>query len=162
MVPWQLQGSISISLQAIVQPNPRREQPARDLAKEPKAKEPSFAIVAAAGAKAKGTQEWTLVDNTKSKTQKATKPRDLNSLKSRRLVLISSPSEKDFAFSAIAIRNVFNKAFQEKGVLEPVVAIATKSLNQNLVITTTTSFTADFLLEKKAICHGCQDYANIT
>ena len=41
---------------------------ARDLAKEPKPKEPSYATVAASSPKTKGTQEWTLVDNTKTKT----------------------------------------------------------------------------------------------
>ena len=129
------------------------ETKARDLAKEPKAEEPSFAVVAATGAKAKGTQEQALVDNTKSKskTQKATKPRESNSLKARRLVLISLPSEKYSTFSALTVRNTFNKAFKDKGVLELVVALVTKSLNQNLVITTTISFTADFLIEKKAI-----------
>ena len=61
------------------------------------------------------------------------------------------PINKDSTFSALAIRNAFNKAFKDKGVLEPVVATVTKSLNQSLVITTTTPFTADFLLEKKSI-----------
>ena len=128
------------------------ETKARDLAKEPKPKEPSFAIVAAQGSRTKGTQEQTLVDKTKAKAQGATKPkpRESNSIKSRRLVLICSTEKKDLPFSAVAIRNTLNKAFRDKGVLELVVAIVTRSLSQNLVITTTTSFTADFLLEKKA------------
>ena len=83
--------------------------------------------------------------------KKATKPRELNSIKPRRLVLICSAKKKDLSFSALAIRNTLNKAFKDKRVLELVVAIVTRSLTQNLVVTTIASFTADFLLEKKAI-----------
>ena len=84
-------SSIIATQVANLEPATRKiETKARDLAREPKPKEPSFATVAAQDLKTKGTQEWTLVDKTKAKAQGATKPkpRESNSIKSRRLVLI--------------------------------------------------------------------------
>ena len=65
--------------------------------------------------------------------------------------MISLEPAKDLPFSAIVVRNAINKAFKDKGVLEPVVASVSRSLNKNLVLTTTTSFTGTYLLEKKPI-----------
>ena len=39
----------------------------------------------------------------------------------------------------------------DKGVKGPVVATVSKTLGQNIVVTTTDSFSADFLLEKRSI-----------
>ena len=54
-------------------------------------------------------------------------------------------------FSSLVLRNAFNKAFIDKGVKGPVVATVSKTLGQNIVVTTTDSFSADFLLEKRSI-----------
>lgn len=94
-------------------------------------------------------QEWTQVGKPKptKHTNKPTRP-----LASNRLILVKSPTGNSPTFSPLAIRNAFNKAFLDKGVKGPVVASVTRSLSQkNLVVTTTSSFTADFLLEKQAI-----------
>jgi hypothetical protein len=66
----------------------------------------------------------------------------------RRLILVRTTHPD---FSSLTLRNAFNKAFLEKGVQGPVVNTITKSLTQNLVITTSEHFTADYLLEKQAI-----------
>jgi hypothetical protein len=77
--------------------------------------------------------------------------KESSSFKARRLVLISPDQAKDFPFSAIKVRNAINNTFKDKGVLEPVVASVTRSFNKNLVLTTTTSFTGAYFLEKKPI-----------
>ena len=43
--------------------------------------------------------------------------------------MIYSTEKKDLSFLALAIRNALNKAFKDKGVLELVVAIVTRSLS---------------------------------
>ena len=65
--------------------------------------------------------------------------------------MISLELAKDLLFSVIVVRNAINKAFKDKGVLELVVALVSRSLNKNLVLTTITSFTGTYLLEKKPI-----------
>jgi hypothetical protein len=54
-------------------------------------------------------------------------------------------------FSSLALRNAFNKAFEEKGVKGPVVNTVTKSLGHNLVVSTSSQFSADYLLENQPI-----------
>jgi hypothetical protein len=85
-----------------------------------------------------------------SPKSKAAKPVTHASKKSR-LVLVRSPTGQPFQFSAFTLRNAFNRAFEDKGVQGPVVASVTKSLGQNIIITTTESFSADFLLDKRGI-----------
>jgi hypothetical protein len=92
---------------------------------------------------ARNGQEWTLVK------PKAKKPERTNS-KPNRLILVRSAATP-LDFSSLALRNAFNKAFADKGVKGPVVNTITKSLGQNLVVSTTSQFSADFLLEKQAI-----------
>ena len=105
----------------------------------------SKAILPSATPPSATPQEWTLVGKAKStKTSKPTRP-----LASNRLILIKSPTGNSPTFSPLALRNAFNKAFLDKGVKEPVVALVTKSLSKkNLVATTTSSFSADYLLDK--------------
>ena len=88
-------------------------------------------------------KEWTLV-KPKAKPQKSEK----TSNKSRRLILVKSVTTD---FSSLALRNAFNSAFAKKGVNGPVVTMVTKSLGQNLVITTTSQFSTDYLLENRSI-----------
>jgi len=54
-------------------------------------------------------------------------------------------------FSALRLRNSINKAFEEAGVKGPVVNIISKTLGENLVITTTSAFLAAFLAEKQLV-----------
>jgi hypothetical protein len=93
-------------------------------------------------------QEWTLV---KSK-QKAKSSIELSKTKAKdlRLVLVTS-SDVATKFSPLALRNAFNQAFANKGVKNPVVNTITKSMGQNLVVTTTSQFSASYLIEKQAI-----------
>ena len=73
-----------------------------------------------------------------------------NTAKSKRLILIRS-ARISIDFSPLALRNAFNKAFLDKGVKDLVVATVSRSLGQNIVVTTTSLFSADFLLEKQLI-----------
>jgi hypothetical protein len=98
----------------------------------------SYASIAGNG------QEWTLV-KPKTKPLKAGK-----TTKPNRLILVRSIATPP-DFSPLALRNAFNKAFADKGVKGPVINTVTKSLGQNLVISTTSQFSADYLLEKQAI-----------
>jgi hypothetical protein len=50
-----------------------------------------------------------------------------------------------------SLYNAFNKAFLEKGVKGPVVNMVSRTRSQNIVVTTTPHFSADYLLEKKDI-----------
>ncbi|KAH8585311.1 hypothetical protein B0O99DRAFT_714823, partial [Bisporella sp. PMI_857] len=79
-------------------------------------------------------QEWTLV---KSK-QKTKSSIELSKTKAKnlRLVLVTS-LDVATKFSPLALRNAFNQAFANKGVKNPVVNTITKSMSQNLVVTTT-------------------------
>jgi hypothetical protein len=108
----------------------------------------SFATVASNNiTRTTSPQEWTLVNKTKPPKKDNTSKIQH---KANRLILIKSPtSSKDF--SPLAIRNAFNKAFSDKGVKGPVVATVSKTLGHNVVVTTTSTFSAQFLLEKQSI-----------
>jgi hypothetical protein len=67
-----------------------------------------------------------------------------------RLILVRSVAIPP-DFSSLALRNAFNKAFEEKGVQGPVVNTVTKSLGHNLVVSTTSQFSADYLLKNQSI-----------
>jgi hypothetical protein len=103
-------------------------------------------------------QEWTIVGK-KSKIipKPATKPKEAKN--TRRLILTRLITRND-AFSPLALRNAFNKAFSEKGIKNLVVASVTKSRNSNLVITTTSDFTAEFLLQKRSIWENLISFNN--
>ena len=109
---------------------------------------PSFATVASNNStRTTSPQEWTLVNKVKPPRKDNTQK---NQLKSNRLILIKSPNSTN-DFSPLAIRNAFNKAFLDKGVQGPVVATVSKSLGQNVVVTTANPFSAEYLLEKQSI-----------
>jgi hypothetical protein len=112
---------------------------------------PSFATVASTNStRTTSPQEWTLVEKSVKAPKKDPSPK--NQKKPNRLILIKSPTRSNSTFSLLAVQNVFNKAFSEKGVKGPVVATVSKTLSQkNIVITTTSTFSADFLLENRSI-----------
>src|ERR1700733_4858862 len=108
-----------------------------------------YSLVAAIGTNTIPTQpqEWTVVGN-KPKPAKSNllpKARDT----SRRLILVGSNSTT--GFSPLATRNAINTAFTNKGIKDLVVATVAKTLGNNLVVTTTSLFSASFMLEKQSI-----------
>jgi hypothetical protein len=94
--------------------------------------------------------EWTTVTKPK-KAKLEPKPKYIRA--NNRLILIRDPNTTTSPeFSPLEVRNKINKAFNNKGVETPVVTSVTKTLNKlNVVITTTSPFTTDYLLEKQAI-----------
>ena len=90
-------------------------------------------------------QNWTLVQP-KAKANTSAKPKVKEATK--RLILIGS---KLANFSALRVRNSINKAFEEAGVKGLVVNTISKTLGENLVITTTSAFSAAFLAEKQLV-----------
>jgi len=76
----------------------------------------------------------------------STKPKTQEPIK--RFILIKAELVD---FSALRLRNAINKAFEEAGVKKPVVNIISKTLGENLVITTTTVYSIAFLIEKQSI-----------
>ncbi|KAF2633551.1 hypothetical protein BU25DRAFT_298191, partial [Macroventuria anomochaeta] len=89
------------------------------------------------------TTDWQLVGNKKTPA-----PTPKNSLSTRQLVLLQ---EHPAPFNSLQLRNAFNQAFVNKGVSSPVVALVTPSAKQNIVLTTTPTFTAKYLLENQDI-----------
>ena len=70
---------------------------------------------------------------------------------SQRLVLIQLTSS-NFSYLSLQIWNQLNAVFLAKSIKSSVVASVTQSLlNKNIVLTTTLSFTVNFLVESKLI-----------
>ena len=92
-------------------------------------------------------QNWTQVTY-----QKQPKPTvGGNKKKSRQLVLIT-PESPNSDINSMTLRNNINNAFTKAGAQKPVILTVGRSLvRRNIVLTTTESFTAEYLLEKKAI-----------
>jgi hypothetical protein len=88
----------------------------------------------------KGQQkEWTLVQQ---KKKEAPKPR-----KSNRVILIQDSTTKQ-KFSPLQVRDKINQAFRVRGVEGPVVAIVSSTRKENIALTTTEQYSAEFLMEK--------------
>ena len=107
-------------------------------------------------------QEWTLVgQKSKNDTTNLTrvKPSSKSKSKDKRAILIGASLAKDV--SVLSLRNMLNNAFEVKGIKGPVVASITKSLNQNTIITTTSTYSASFLLEKQAIWEHIIPYKSV-
>jgi len=85
------------------------------------------------------------------------------SYKERRLVLykVSQKSEK---IAPLTLRNEINKAFQEKSkIANPVVAIVIKSLSEmNIILVTIEQYSAEFLIQNKAIWEPYFKFRNAT
>ena len=106
---------------------------------------PSFVSVASTGTTpSSGPYEWTTVQPKAKPKPKAEKP-----AKSNRLILVQSVATTEL--SSLALRNAFNKAFVNKGVAGPVVATVSRTLGRNIVVSTTSQFSADYLLENQPI-----------
>lgn len=67
--------------------------------------------------------------------------------KERRLILIKTSEEAYALLNSLQLRNQINEAFKLQHQIGPVVSTITKSLTQNLVITTTPDFNAKYLLQ---------------
>jgi hypothetical protein len=67
--------------------------------------------------------------------------------KERRLILIKPNQEAYALLHSLQLRNQINEAFKLQHQAGPVVSTITKSLTQNLVITTTSDFNAKYLLQ---------------
>ena len=96
------------------------------------------------------TTEWTTVGRKKASKPDTQLPIGKNKTKQNHFILIKSLTSQT-RFSSLVLRNAFNKAFIDKGVKGPVVATISKTLGQNIIVTTIDSFSADFLLEKRSI-----------
>ena len=98
-----------------------------------------------------GPQEWTTVGP--KNPPKGPKPAEPKRPDNRitLLQLTPLPRGRTPGFSPYLLRNAFNKAFNNKGIRDPVVATISRSFTRNIVVTTTPKFNADFLLEKKSL-----------
>ena len=95
---------------------------------------------------AQNAQNWNTVEP-KKKNPTPSKPKD--DFRNYRVVVTAN--EPLGVFSPLNIRNQINQAFAAKGIKDPVIATVTKSQGDNLVITTTKQFNADYLLEHAQI-----------
>ena len=109
---------------------------------------PSFAQVAAQGVQ---QHQWTTVAPKKAKAPVAKKA----TLKDRQLVLQRTTQDP---IDPLSLRNQFNKAFEKKGQSLPVIASVSLSTKKNIVLTTTPTFSGQFLLENKPIWNSLVDY----
>jgi hypothetical protein len=89
--------------------------------------------------------------------KKTAEPSVKNKLSTRQLVLTRDAS---IPFDSLRLRNAFNEAFANRSVTRPVVASVTTSAKQNLVITTTPSFTAKYLLENQPIWESLTSFSS--
>ena len=96
---------------------------------------------------------WKTVTGVRTRT--ATKQSRKEIMKEHRLILSGTSLSTG---SALSLRNKFNDAFVKAGLKDPVVASITTSRNNNLVITTTPQFTADYMLEKEHIWKNAVTY----
>lgn len=85
-------------------------------------------------------KEWTVVQP-KNKSS-GPKTRSIN-----RLILIQDVQTRQ-PFSPLQTRDRINQAFRARGVEGPVVAIVSQTRRENIALTTTEPYSADFLLEK--------------
>ncbi len=102
----------------------------------------------------------TIVQSTSpiSRTSQPTNSSNRASYKEKRVILITS-QKKSQKIDAFSLRNKVNKAFQEKlGLKDLVIATITSSTSGNLILTTTSSYNGQFLLEKEEIFKPFFDY----
>ena len=104
-------------------------------------KQPSWATI---------VRNSTSVPSTNKVTSQASKlPPKKDAYKQKRLIAIMDSEQ---VFSSLELRNKLNNAFSNKGVKEPVVASITKAQqSNNLIITTTSSFDSQYLIDKESI-----------
>lgn len=86
------------------------------------------------------TQDWVTVEKKKHETRTRI---------CRRLILLMEPETE--APVPVTIRDNINRAFKDKGVSGPVIALVSITTNNNVALTTTHEFSADFLLEQQEV-----------
>lgn len=113
---------------------------------------PSLASVAMNGVEnASKMQEWTTVGKKTTPSQARMTHASQQKIKdTRRLILIQDPMQL-IDISPLDIRNRINKAFADNNIKGPVVNLIARTKNNNICISTTTDYNAEFLLEKKTI-----------
>lgn len=115
-------------------------------------KHTSMAAIAAHGSlQSSSPLEWTVVgkkqsQNTNNQNQPSAKKPKLT----RRVILIQR-LESSTKIQPLAARNTINNAFALRGIKGPVVNVVAKTNNNNIAITMTEDYSADFFLEKKDI-----------
>ena len=117
---------------------------------------PSYAKVASStlSIKKSNQAEWTLVAKKGPKEGSKRSPNEPDKSRkgnSKRLILIRTAIGPQPPLPPLQTRDLLNNAFKERGIEGPVVATVTKSVSQNVVITTTADYSADYLIEKRDI-----------
>ncbi|KAI0990901.1 hypothetical protein K3495_g17286, partial [Podosphaera aphanis] len=92
-----------------------------------------------AGVSKTQSKEWTVVQPKKKAAPKARK--------SNRVILLQDETTRQ-KFSPLQVRDKINQAFKAKGVEGPVVAIVSSTRKENIAITTTEPYSAEFFMEK--------------
>ena len=65
---------------------------------------------------------------------------------SKRCTLLQAQRVQASSFSALAIRNLINSAFNKKGIQGLVISTVSLSIRGNIVVNTTPEFNSEFLL----------------
>jgi hypothetical protein len=71
--------------------------------------------------------------------------------KNRCLILIDLVISSSLSYSLLKLRNTINDAFKKASQVELVVRSISKILAENIVVSTTKSFSAQFLLDHKLV-----------
>lgn len=122
----------------------------------PKPQPTSFAKVAASAPEAAPAQ-WQVIGKKGKPTPKTNTPK--KSHREKRLVLIQTVKTKEI--NPLQLRNAINRAFEKHTVKDPVIATISKSrIGQNVVLTTTEQFDADFLLAHESVWQSAIPYAS--
>lgn len=106
----------------------------------------SYAQIVSSQNQAAGNQDWTTVQK---KNKHQAQNQGIQSLKLRQLVLTRTFQTP---INPLQIRDAINHAFAQKGIQHKVIAsVSLSKANQNIILTTTQSFTGQYLLDQQAI-----------
>ena len=111
----------------------------------------TYAAMAASGvggesSTSNGVHQWTEVTH-----KKPSKPAQVPKKKTHQLILIS-PNLATPQINSMKLRNEINSAFTQAGAQKPVIlTVALSYMKKNIILTTTESFNAEYLLEKKSV-----------
>jgi hypothetical protein len=114
---------------------------------------PSYAQIAKSTS---SNTSWTIVktkEQAKAKQATSQKAKELAKSKEKdsRLILLKSTISGSLPFSPLRLRNAINDAFKKAGQSELVVKSIAKTLAENIVVSTTETFSAQFLLDHKLV-----------
>lgn len=104
-------------------------------------------------------QNWKTVGPKRKNTTPEAKDTPVG--KGKRIILVQSTQENNKEFSPLTLRNAINNAFAKKGVTELVINAVNRTRTQNIAITTTNTFSADYLIEKQSIWQHLIPYKSI-